>query len=187
MPDDQTEQNAGEQAPPPDASTQPPPDPAAELETERTRATAAEARATKAERALEVARAGITDPDGADLVDFYFDRLPQEGRPASRGEWVKGLTGATAPKGLAPYLPAAPPAAPPAPPPKPPAPPAGGKTTVATPGAPPASAGAAGAASTVTGAEMKQARIDAQRTGDYTRVRELLGRVDPQAKPRPKS
>lgn len=159
--------------------TQAPPDPAAELEVERSRAAAAEARAAKAERELDVARAGLTDPDAADLVEHFYARLPEKDRP-SRGDWIRSLTPATAPKGLVPYLPAAP-AAEGKPPPA--ASPAAGKTTVAAAGSPPASAGAAGAATTVTAAEIRQARIQAQRTGDFSKVRELLGRVDPRVKP----
>jgi TolA-binding protein len=53
-----------------------------------------------------VAAKGITDPEGVDLVQLQYQRLPEQNRPKPE-DWLNTLTAdpAKAPKWLSPYLP----------------------------------------------------------------------------------
>lgn len=189
---------------PPPPAPEAPPDPAVLLEAERARADAAERRAGRLERERDAARIGIVDPEGVDIAELLYGRLPEQDRPAF-GAWVAALQLGAAPKGLALYLPAPPPAATPpaapppaapppvaAPPPAPP-PPAAPPPAAPPPAAPPpvvtsaasgaiasTIVGAAGETAHVTAGELAAARRDAVRTGDYARLRELQTRFEAQ-------
>jgi hypothetical protein len=73
-------------------------------------ASKAEREALRTER--EIAAAGITDAEGIDVVQTFYSRLPQEGRPPL-AEWLGNKDGL--PKAVRAYLAEAAPAAPAAP------------------------------------------------------------------------
>lgn len=122
-------------------------------------------------------RAGLTDPEGIEIARLLYSRLPQESRP-TMSDWLSGFAAdvSTAPRALAAYF------SPPAPAPGlPPAPQSSLSTAPASPGAaalPNANRGAVPGAAAPTqsfdAATIRAMREDAQRTGDYSRLREAM-------------
>lgn len=116
---------------------------------------------------LALTESGVTDPDGREVAMLLHGRLPEKDRP-SIADWLKSFKEKpdSAPRPLQSYL-AAPAAPPPAagggkaPPPKPAA---GGKQ----PDAPPPATSPIGAEA------IRAAREQAQRTGDWAPVQELI-------------
>ena len=107
-------------------------------------------------------KAGVDDDDGIDVARTLYGRLPADKRP-TMSEWIAGLKaeGATVPKPLAPYLAQQTPpgAAPPKAQPKPGQPQA----------QPPSAAGRADETA------IRTARMEAQRTGDWSAFKRLVG------------
>ena len=116
---------------------------------------------------LALTESGVTDPDGREVAMLLHGRLPEKDRPPI-ADWLKSFKEKpdSAPRPLQSYL-AAPAAPPPAagggkaPPPKPAA---GGKQ----PDAPPA------ASSPISADAIRTAREQAQRTGDWAPVQEMI-------------
>lgn len=137
------------------------------------------ASASKAERLakqleeLQVERAawqaGVTDPEGIEVARLFWGKLPEKDRPAL-GDWLSGLKAdpSTAPKALAAYLSAAPTA--------PTGNPPGAQSQPAKP-LPSANTGAVPTPSAVSrfdAASIRALRQEAQRTGDYSKLREAM-------------
>jgi len=128
------------------------------------------ATASKAEQQLEDMKleraawqAGVTDPEGIEVARLFHGKLPAKDRP-SLGDWLGQLKAdpSTAPRALAAYLAPAAPAAAPAPTGKPlPSANAGALPTPAASGQFDASA-------------IRALRQEAQRTGDYSKLREAM-------------
>jgi hypothetical protein len=157
--------------------------------------TAAEGRATAAEAALATARnqqaaweqeravmrAGVIDPSDVDVAIHLHSRLPAEGRPPI-GDWLGGFRAApaTAPKNLAHCFAAA--AAPTTVAPTTPAPAATPGTAAAATAAaatvtPPATA-ATTASTGYDQAQVRALREEAQRTGDYAKLRAAMDDIN---------
>ena len=90
----------------------------------------------KQSREIELLRAGVTDQDTADLVDYYYGKLPAKDRPTV-GDWLKSLKEKpdTVPVGLKHVFSAQTPGTPGTPVKTPPAL-GGGNAGAATPGSP---------------------------------------------------
>ena len=114
--------------------------------------------------------AGLTDAEGRDIAKYLYGKIPPEGRP-DLPAWMAGIKAepATAPKALAPYLgPTAPAIAEPAAP--------NGSTL------PPSNRGTNTTAQPVAGEpisaeRIRQLRIEAMRTGDWSAYRESRGAI----------
>lgn len=150
----------------------------AQLEGLRASASKAERLAKQLEE-LQVERAawqaGVTDPEGIEVARLFWGKLPEKDRPGL-GDWLSGLKAdpSTAPRALAAYLSASSPplaSAPAAP------------STGNPPGAqsakplPNANAGALptpSASSHFDAASIRALRQEAQRTGDYSKLREAM-------------
>ena len=109
-------------------------------------------------------QAGVTDPEGIEVARLFHGKLPAKDRP-SLGDWLGQLKAdpSTAPRALAAYL--TPPSSPA------PAPAATGKPL------PPANAGALptpAASGQFDAAAIRAMRQEAQRTGDYSKLREAM-------------
>ncbi|MEQ1568809.1 MAG: hypothetical protein ABMA64_24440 [Myxococcota bacterium] len=160
----------------------------ARAESAEARATAAEARATAAEaqrQAIEtereVYRAGVTDPEGVEVAQVFYNKLPTENRPEI-GAWLGKLTAETAPKGLAAYLPPRPAAATASALATPPAKPA--TTTAAAPATSAASTGAGAASGGYDAAAIRALREEAVRTGDMSKLRAAMPQILQAVRPR---
>lgn len=108
-------------------------------------------------------QAGVTDPEGIEVARLFHGKLPAKDRP-SLGDWLGQLKAdpSTAPRALAAYLAPVTPAAAPAPTGKPlPSANAGALPTPAASGQFDASA-------------IRAMRQEAQRTGDYSKLREAM-------------
>ena len=126
---------------------------------------------------LALVRAGVVEPDDAEAVRFHYGRVPAEGRPKTVVEYVEALRkgadgaegGVAPPKGLS-YLFA----------PKPkeepgktePAKTTMPKTTTTTTGAPPP------AGEPLSADAIRALRQEAQRTGDWAKVAELMPQLE---------
>lgn len=179
--DDQTETAAPTPTPEPAPAPAPAPAPRedrgakariaeleAQLEALKATATKAETLAAQLEdMRLERAawQAGVTDPEGIEVARLFHGKLPAKDRP-SLGDWLGQLKAdpSTAPRALAAYL--APPASSPAT-----APAVTGKPL------PAANAGALptpAASGQFDAAAIRAMRQEAQRTGDYSKLREAM-------------
>lgn len=108
-------------------------------------------------------QAGVTDPEGIEVARLFHGKLPAKDRP-SLGDWLGQLKAdpSTAPRALAAYLAPAAPAAAPAPTGKP---------------LPSANAGALpmpAASGQFDASAIRALRQEAQRTGDYSKLREAM-------------
>lgn len=116
---------------------------------------------------------GATDPEAVDLVQYAYGRLPGEGRPPL-GDWLAQVKAApaTAPLALKHLITGGFTQAPPPPVAAPPAP-------VPTTSTPP-SATASGTPATsprLADADVARIRAEAQRTGDWSRWKEVRGKA----------
>ena len=129
-------------------------------------------------------RAGLTDPEGIEIARLLHGRLPAEGRP-TLSDWLAGFASdaSTAPRALAGYLPgssasAAAPAAPASVPSSLSQPVSAAAAALPAPGLPNTNRGTVPGASapvqTFDAASIRAMREDAQRSGDYSRLREAM-------------
>ncbi len=149
----------------------------AQLEGLRASASKAERLAKQLEE-LQVERAawqaGVTDPEGIEVARLFWGKLAEKDRP-TLGDWLSGLKAdpSTAPRALAAYLSASSPA------PAPPAAPSTGNPPGAqsAKGLPSANTNAIPTPSAVSrfdAASIRALRQEAQRTGDYSKLREAM-------------
>lgn len=149
-----------------------------EITSLRTALQEAQAKAASVEGAFTVFKTvastiGHTDPEAVDLVTYAYGRLPGEGRPAL-GDWLQGVKAdpTKAPLALKHLLNGGFTQAPPPPVAAPPAP----APTTSTP----PSATASGTPATsprLADADVARIRAEAQRTGDWSRWKEVRGKV----------
>lgn len=120
-------------------------------------------------------RVGLTDPDGIEVARLLHGKLPEKDRP-SIGDWLGSLRDdpSKAPRALAAYL------APAEPPPAHDPPPAASKPAgqqaqqQAARGKPAPSSGPPATQQAYSAEQIRALREEAQRTGDYTRLRESI-------------
>lgn len=148
----------------------------AQLEGLRASASKAERLAKQLEE-LQVERAawqaGVTDPEGIEVARLFWGKLPEKDRPAL-GDWLSGLKAdpSTAPKALAAYLSASSPA--PAPAAAPTGNPPGAQSAKPLPNANAGALPTPSASSHFDAASIRALRQEAQRTGDYSKLREAM-------------
>ena len=143
----------------------------AELESQIEGLQAAVSKASQLESQLDDLRleksawqAGVTDPEGVEVARLFHGKLPAKDRP-SLGDWLQQLKAdpSTAPRALAAYL--NPASSAPAP-----APVNGKPLPAANAGALPTPA----ASGQFDAASIRAIRQEAQRTGDYSKLREAM-------------
>ena len=141
----------------------------AELESQIEGLQAAVSKASQFESQLDDLRleksawqAGVTDPEGVEVARLFHGKLPAKDRP-SLGDWLQQLKAdpSTAPRALAAYLSPASSA---------PAPVNGKPLPAANAGALPTPA----ASGQFDAASIRAIRQEAQRTGDYSKLREAM-------------
>lgn len=139
----------------------------AELTTERQRLAALQAERDDYAERLQLHRVGLPDDDAVVVARALYARQPADGRPPSLSEWLTGLRQQpdAMPPALRPYL------APPAPAAPAPAGPGGVPKVLPPPqhSAPPST--------DITAEQLRAAREEAQRTGDWTAFNALAARL----------
>lgn len=120
-------------------------------------------------------QAGLTDAEGIEVARMFWNKLPEKDRPAL-GDWLSGLKAdpSTAPRALAAYLGAS---SSPAPAPATAPPPVSAAPATTAKALPNANAGALptpSASGHFDAATIRALRQEAQRTGDYSKLREAM-------------